>query len=139
MTKANIEQQRKFLLGLQCVVVFIIFFSIHYSNIGEVPSFTPWLLVLGFVLVAYLRVKLHQKYYIIRKMGRTKNLALLVRLLPVAALLAFLWIPSGSGINGVVAGIIAALYFYIEDTLTIYTPIDEYKAEIAKKSKKKKK
>lgn len=140
LTKNNsiekIEQQRKSLLAVECITVFLIFFSLHYSNKGEIPSFVPWLLVAAFVITAYLRIQLHKKYYVVQKLGRTKNLNLLIRLLPVAALLTYLWLPKANGINGIVSGLFAAFYFYVEDTLTVYTTVEEYK-KILKSQKRK--
>ncbi len=133
----KIEQQRKTLLGLECFTVFIIFFSLHYANTGQIPSFTPWLLIGAFVLVAYLRIFLHKKYYVVQKLGRTRNLTILTRAIPFAALLAYMFLPKGNGINGIAAGLFAALYFYVEDTLTVYMHIEEYH-KIRKKQKRKK-
>ncbi|MGO4987516.1 hypothetical protein ACTQ46_04465 [Gallicola sp. Sow4_E12] len=136
-TIEKVEQQRKVLLGLECLTVFLIFFSLHYSNTSVIPSFTPWLLIGAFVIVAYLRIFLHKKYYVVEKMGRTRNLTILIRVIPFAALAAYLLLPKTNGINGIAAGLLAASYFYIEDTLTVYMHVDEYN-KILKKRKRKK-
>ena len=135
MTPQVIDQQRKAYLAIECLVVFLVFASLYYVQIGKIPSFTPWILIVLFVIVSYLRLALHKKYYVVQKLGRTKGLDLLVKLLPLAALVVYYILPKVSGINAIVAGALAALYFYIEDTLTVYTPIEEYQKRNPKKQK----